>query len=175
MKFLRNIVILCFLTLLLSYIIIHLAEVSSSNARYVYLIVLCILILAFRFLMNLNLWSSLKKDYDATPEELTQKSIKMEKYYVGEIFMFIVGGISFIYGYNEFILNGLNRISAVYFIGSIICFALIIKRLFDKKSVIEKITNSTIDEQNNLKKNQHIMTYVAIGLIILSFLYKFFN
>jgi|GEM_PF-4870681 len=175
MKFLRNIFIIVIVSIALFSICIHLAEKSSGNTAYLLMIAGVITVLIARFLMNLNLLSSFKKDYDATPEELNQKSIKVEKYYVGEIFMFIAGSIFFIYGYNEFILNGLNKFSAVYFAGSIICFVTIIKLLIDKKSRVSKITKMSILEKNNFKKDYRIIIFVAIVLMILSYLYKFFN
>lgn len=175
MKFLRNIVIIAIVTIILFSISIHLAERSSGNTVYIFLIAGCAVALVSRILINLSYWKFLKKDLDATPQELVKKSIKMEKYYVGEIIMFIAGSVFFSYGYKEYTISGFDKISIVYFLGSLICFILIIKGLISKKTQIEKITNTTIPEQNNIKRDNSVMIFVVIGLIILSFLYKFFN
>jgi hypothetical protein len=175
MKFLRNILIIGVVTIILFSISIHFAERSSGNTVYIFIIAGCAVALVSRVLINLSYWKSLKKDLDATPQELLNKSVKMEKYYVGEIVMFIAGAIFFSYGYKEYAISGFDKNSIVYFLGSLICFILIIKGLISKKTRIEKIANTTIPEQNNMKRDNRVMVFVVIGLIVLSFLYKFFN
>jgi len=175
MKFLRNTLIITIVAIILSSISIRLAETTSGNTVYIFIIAGLAILIVSKLIINLSFWYSLKKQYGATPEELNQESINAEKYYVGEIFMFIAGCIFFINGYNDFILNGLNRVSYIYLFGSIICFALIIKRLIDKKYVIKKIINNTNEEKDNFKKDNKNVIYFVIVLVIMSFLYRFFN
>ena len=167
--------IIMIVTIILFYISIRLAEKSSGNNVYIFIIAGCVIVLVSRLLMNLNLWSSLEKDYNATPQELVNKSVKMEKYYVGEIIMLIAGIIFFSCGYKEYVLAGFDKISIVYFIGTIISLFIIIKNLINKKTRIEKITNTNFSEQNNLKINNKVVVCFVIVLIVLSYLYKLFN
>ena len=175
MKFLRNILIITIVSIVLFSISIHLAERASGDTVYIFIIAGCAVALISRALINLSFLSSLRKDYNATPQELVNKSVKIEKYYVGEIFMFIAGVILFIYGYKQYEILGFDGTSITYFLGSIICFATTIKGLISKKSRIGKIKNMDISEQNNLKRDYRAMIFIAIGLLILSYLYKFFN
>ncbi|NVN97387.1 hypothetical protein HXX01_04135 [Candidatus Nomurabacteria bacterium] len=175
MKFFRNIIFICVGTILLFYVVLRLAEVSRGNALYYILPVIGgLIVFISKILMDLNLFSSLKKDLEATPEELTQKSIKMEKYYVGEMILSFVGVAFLYYGYNEYLLSGLSKISGFYFLLGLACFVTIIKSLTTKETKIKNLSNINVNDKEKFKKTQKIVFYIVIALIILSYLEKLF-
>ncbi len=116
MKLLRNIIAITIVAIILFSVSIYFAERSSGNTVYIFMIAGVVVVIVSRILINLTYFKSVKKDLDATPQELVNKSVEMEKYYVGEIVMLIAGVICFIYGYKEYALVGLNTISILYFI-----------------------------------------------------------
>lgn len=175
MKFFKNLFVLTFSFLFIGILLVAVASASTGNAQYVFLVALILLAVLFIILNQLNLWTSIVKDAKATPEELVDRSIKMQKFYLPEIIFSLAAAMSFYFGifYDKDVsFSGLIISPLVFTLLGIVFLILIVVSVFRKKTVIKNLSSGDSTDKRKIKIYQKVVIFAAITSYLAQIIYN---
>ena len=125
--------------------------------------------------MDLNFFVSIKEYSKLSSKEMVNKSVQMERRYVGEIICFVVGSVLLYFGFfynKEIVFNNIILSPIIFILSGIFFIITVFVGLFNKKERIENLLNHAETTKSKIKEYQKAGICGVITLSLADYLYK---